>query len=236
VASVEVEVACEKALFATPEAVAAAIAYVDARISLLAAGASLAERDPSFRPSFERARRAIEGDRFGLVAHVLVTRGCQSAGCTDLKLLRDTGRVRANMNARTFESHVAMHKAAWQASGAAETAAIAAQTGGLPVAAAPAPIAPSPPPVTTGVARGPVPNVFDFPSSASIPAVSIMNAEPAGPAGTPAEQSAPREQPEPRAKPAPTKRSQAQRRQAAPETVAPPMSVLPPPPPIAATR
>ena len=76
VAGAAVETACEKALFASPEAVAAAVAYVDARISLLIASVKLAERDPDYRASVERLRRAIEADRFGLVGHVLTTRGC----------------------------------------------------------------------------------------------------------------------------------------------------------------
>ena len=39
-----VETACEKALFATPEATAAAVAYVDAQLSLLAAGSQQRRR------------------------------------------------------------------------------------------------------------------------------------------------------------------------------------------------
>ena len=66
VANADVEAACEKALFATPAAVAIAVAYVDARISLLAASAPLAARDPGYQPSFERARRALEADPYGL--------------------------------------------------------------------------------------------------------------------------------------------------------------------------
>src|SRR6185369_7556425 len=59
VANMLVEDACEKPLFASPEAVAAAVAYVDARLSLLAASAALAERDPSYRPVLERLRRGL---------------------------------------------------------------------------------------------------------------------------------------------------------------------------------
>ncbi len=113
VANPEVELACEKALFATPEAVAIAVAYVDARISLLAASASLAARDPGYQPSFERMRRALEADRFGLVAHVLTTRGCTAAGCPDLKHLRNSGPILANMKAQTFDGHVSLRANAW---------------------------------------------------------------------------------------------------------------------------
>ncbi|MBN8964272.1 MAG: hypothetical protein J0H89_02590, partial [Rhizobiales bacterium] len=81
VANAAVEEGCEKALFATPEAVAAAVAYVDARYSLLAPAIALARRDPSYRPMLERLQRAMEADRFGLVAHVLTTRGCTVSEC-----------------------------------------------------------------------------------------------------------------------------------------------------------
>ncbi len=93
VAGPAVEAACEKSLFASPEMVAAAVAYIDARVSLLAAGVNVAERDPSYRPSFERLRRGLEADRFGLVSHVLMTRGCTGTDCPDLKLVRDSSRI-----------------------------------------------------------------------------------------------------------------------------------------------
>src|SRR4051794_13546485 len=73
--SMPVETACEKALFATPEAVAAAVAYVEARYALLVASAALATRDPSYQPAVERLRRGLEADRFGLVAQLFATRG-----------------------------------------------------------------------------------------------------------------------------------------------------------------
>ena len=138
VASVVVENACERPLFASPEAVAAAVEYVDARFSLLAASAALAERDPSYQPVFERLRRGLEADRYGLVAHVLMTRGCNGADCAELRLLRDPARVVANMKARAFEASLGVHALAWQSNGA-----------GPAVASAPPFVAP-PPPSTTG--------------------------------------------------------------------------------------
>ncbi len=241
VASADVEAACEKTLFATAETVAAAIAYVDARISLLAASRSLAERDADFRPWFERARRAIETDRFGVAAHVLVTRGCQSGACTDLKVLRDSSRVTANMTARTFDNYVAVHVAAWQAAAGPDAAAAAQAHAAAPSQLAASPPAPPPAPATMGVASSATsqPSNLVYPSAASIPAVSIMNAEPTIPAaGASAEPTPPREHHEPRAKPAPAKRAQPARKQTVQESqaTAPPMSVLPPPPPPPTTR
>jgi hypothetical protein len=189
VANPEIETACERSLFATPEAVAIALAYIDAKVSLLGASASLAARDPSYQPSFERMRRALEADRFGVVAHVLTTRGCTAADCADLKHLRNSGPILANMKAQTFDGHVSA-----RASGAGKK--------------------------------------FDFPSAASIPAVSIMSAEPSSPGAA-------EPQTEPRAASAPAKKPQGPpaRRPSARDNGAreaqspPPMSVLPPPPP-----
>jgi hypothetical protein len=255
VASAAVEAACEKALFASPEAVAAAVAYVDARLSLLAAGVALAGRDPSYRPSLERLRRAIEADRFGLVAHVLLTRGCAGADCADLKLLRDSARILANMRARSFDARVAAHAAAWNPGGpavavapghavpgpgapraAAPTAAglavpslavpglavpmlsgavpsVPASTGPVPPVAMPAP------PAAGGTARpqatGPV--RYDFPSSDSIPAVSIMNAEPAA---------EPQAEPRPSATPQRRPQNQPARRQSSREPQGAPSAPL----------
>ena len=182
VASAVVENACERPLFASPEAVAAAVGYVDARFSLLAASAALAERDPSYQPAFERLRRGLEADRYGLVAHVLTTRGCNGADCAELRLLRDPARVVANMKARAFEASLGAHALAWQPNGRQRrrwhrrrrrrshcrhgASTPARGTGGT---VAPARLG------AAGSAK------FDFPSASSIPAVSIMNAEPGPP-------------------------------------------------------
>ena len=101
-------------------------AYVDARFSLLASSAALAERDPSYQPVFERLRRGLEADRYGLVAHVLMTRGCNGADCAELRLLRDPARVVANMKVRAFETSLGAHALAWQSNGSSPAVASAA--------------------------------------------------------------------------------------------------------------
>ena len=177
VANKLVEEACERPLFASPEAVAAAVAYVDARLSLLAASAALADRDPSYQPVFERLRRGLEADRYGLVAHVLSTRGCNGADCAELRLLRDPARVVANMKSRVFEASIGAHALAWPAnngSGAAPTASAPLATTGAGLRT-PALSSVPPAPGAPGSVK------FDFPSATSIPPVSIMNAEPGAP-------------------------------------------------------
>jgi len=213
VANMLVEEACERPLFASPEAVAAAVAYVDARLSLLAASAALADRDPSYQPVFERLRRGLEADRYGLVAHVLTTRGCNGADCAELRLLRDPARVVANMKSRVFEASIGAHALAWPANGSGATA----------TASGPAPLATTgaglrtpglssvpPTPAAPGSAK------VDFPSANSIPAVSIMNAEPGAPPDA-----------EPRPAPA-SKRPASPRRQTAHEPAPVPAAPLPP--------
>ncbi len=186
-----VESSCEKALFATPEAAAAAVSYVGAQLSLLAAGHAQAHRlDPSQETMLAHLRRAAELDRFGIVAHVLAVRdGCTPGRCSAFALLQDASRVRANMAERTYASLVNRHAVAWATAADRAVAAHSPTVG--PDAPAAGPVAAAKPPS----------NLF-FPSSSSIPAVSIMSAEPTaqppattGAADTAAPPTAPRKPP-----------------------------------------
>ena len=159
-----VEDACEKALFASPEAAAAAVSYVAAQLSLLASAGDHARRaGPG--SGLMQLRHALEADAFGVVAQVLAARdGCTPAQCGAFALLQDTRRISTNLAERPFEARLKQHAAAWPASG------------GRPVASAPA-AAPQP----TAAAGPRVPNNLYFPSASSIPPVNIMTAEPAAP-------------------------------------------------------
>jgi hypothetical protein len=169
-----VERSCEKTLFATPETVAAGIAYIAARLSLLADSLEYAERiDNSYALQLEGIRRALEADRFGLVAHVLKNRdGCTVEACPSLALFRDKTKVVANLIGDPFEGFVGRYAASWEERTVTATGTTApvnpttAQTS-----------APNPP--SRGSSR------WDFPSSKTIPPVSIMDPEPAGPAPKP---------------------------------------------------
>ena len=205
VANETIEAACEKSLFASPETIAAAVAYVDAKLTLLADSLELVARDRGYETSIERLRRSIEGDRFGMVAHVLATRGCTAENCAAFKLLRDPRRVVTNLRERYFDANVVLNASSWRPDGPAPA----------PVAATPASpaIAAAPHVATTGSSPPPA-GKFNFPSAASIPAISIMNAEPPlAPGennGTPPPQAA--------APAAPPARAPAPRRQSARET------------------
>ncbi len=175
-----VEGACERTVFASPETVAAATAYVSARLSLLAdAHEYTARRDQSYESAIAGLRRTIGADRYGLASQVLAVRdGCTADACDAFGLVYDDKKLRANMKDRLFDATVARYAVNWPS----RTRPLASSGGGTP----------------TGVPAGP--NV-SFPSSASIPPVSIMNSEPpqaAAPGSPPpAQASAPAPEPRP---------------------------------------
>jgi hypothetical protein len=183
--STQVETACEKAVFATPEAVAAAVAYVEARFSLLAASAALAARDPSYQPAVERLRRGIEDDHFGVVAQVFSTRGCNPADCADFAVLRDNKRIVANMKGNVFASHVAAHGLAWNPGGAGATLAVASPTQSPAAVRPPSELVHLPGtteagasvPAAASSSSGAVRPRYEYPSADTIPAISIMDPE-----------------------------------------------------------
>lgn len=164
-----VESSCEKALFQTPETTAAALSYVTAQLALLADVAAHARRPGIRAPvALDNLRRAIETDRFGLVARVLAVRdGCTPTACAAFGLVGDSSRIAVNLAERTYDLYVARHAATWPASmkGPVAGATAAPEEGAAPAAAA---------------GRG---DLF-FPSAASIPPVTIMNAEPPAPPET----------------------------------------------------
>lgn len=202
-----VEAVCEKTLFASPETLAAAIAYIDARLSLFVEASELG-RNSGAGDALERLRRSIEADRYGLVAHVLTTRGCDPDHCPTLSLMRDSAQVASNLKDRTFDANVVLHAGSWRsdvsslASAPAPALMTAPSLASAPVPSAPTSTAPAAPTPQS-------PSKFEFPSSASIPAVNIMSPEPAAPAPKAAEQAAP---PPPTPKPAPARRQSARER------------------------
>jgi hypothetical protein len=224
-----VESACEKALFATPEAAAASVAYVTAQLSLLADGSEFERRSgANYESVLGAVRHALETDRFGIVAHVFADRdGCTRVRCDSFRLLRDPSQVSENLGERKYETYVLHHAAEWL-----QTALSAVASNAPALAAAPAPL---PPPYSVPGPVGPAKTVSGglyFPSSASIPPVSIMNAEPTGPqqqAGAPADGTAKSavRKPTPLTPPAPPAASAQQVRR--PTNLAPPMQPAPAP-------
>jgi hypothetical protein len=181
-----VEASCEAAVFLKPENVAAATAYAEARLRLLTDGLDYARRaDGAYADRLVHLRRGLEADRYGFVAHVLATRdGCTPETCEAFALLGDATTVKRNLAARTLEDYVARYAATWSGQ-AAPAAAVAVSS----PAALPLPGMASPAETIAGVSvttGSPAPRPIDFPTSASIPPVSIMT-EPPGASASAAE-------------------------------------------------
>jgi hypothetical protein len=161
----DVEAACEKSLFAGPATVASATSYVAARFALLADMVAYAKRGGGgINSVLLPLRRSLESDRFGFVAHTLVVADhCSSDHCEALALLDNSSQVRANLSGQTLDRYLDHYLPVW------------AKAPDVPVAdaASTSAIEPSAPPHK-------MVNI-DFPSAASIPAISIMNPEPPGP-------------------------------------------------------
>src|SRR5258708_17682537 len=153
-----VEAACEKAVFASPESVSAAAAYVTAKLALLVDRNDNARRaGPTSASELAPLLTALEVDRFGIVAHVLAQRhGCTAGKCDALIWFSDHSHVLANLRDRTFDEEVAKFAAIWNSASRVAIDGAAAE----PPRSAPAPLTVSP--------------RYDFPSPQSIPPVNIM--------------------------------------------------------------
>jgi hypothetical protein len=175
-----VERSCERTLFATPEAMASAVSYVAAQLNLFADVSEFVNRGNSdLEPLLASLRRAVETDRYGLVAHVLATRdGCTVEQCAALAMMRDASKLNANLTQRTYEFYVGRHSSVWPAAAPGPTASAAPPA--IPGAPGAQPLPQGASAVATPTAARPNGELF-FPSSESIPPVNIMTAEPGVP-------------------------------------------------------
>jgi hypothetical protein len=167
----DIENACERSVFADPQSAARAVGYISARLSLLADAAAMTGRGGSdLLAALAPTRRAIELDRFGIAAHVLAVRdGCTAEKCAAFAMVHDASTLKANFKVHAFDTYVARYVAAWgKGEAAPENVPQASAPETAPVASVPEPLSPS----------HPLDSRYDFPSSASIPPVSIMNSEP----------------------------------------------------------
>jgi hypothetical protein len=163
--------ACEKALFGSAETVAAAVSYAAAQLERLTTYGDVAAENRNMTPDLAALRRAVERDRYGLVAHVLVENyRCTPSDCPAFRLFTNRRQIVANMETQSFDGVVARYAAAWNA----PTPPPVAAPSTAPVAAlGPAAGAPLGPPLLTGK-----PTNAEFPTAASTPPVSIMTPEP----------------------------------------------------------
>src|SRR6266436_3751762 len=155
--------ACEKGLFGSAESAAAALSYAASQITWLIAFGDVAAANASMTPELQMVRRAVERDRYGLMAYVLVARDhCTPSDCAAFRALTDHNQIAANMNERIYESLIARYASLWNA----------------PVA--PGPVATLAPSAPTGK-----PTNAEFPTAASPPPISIMTPEPGSAAPAP---------------------------------------------------
>ena len=207
-----VEISCERALFAGPDTAATGTSYVATRLALLADITDYSAR-AGMNPDdvLPGLQTSLAADRYGFVAQVLATRdGCTAEKCETFTLFRDAGRLRANLQERTFSGYVARNSAAWHG----------APTPPAPIAGLPPMASPLIPSTTAGIS--PVPPGFNLPSAASIPPVSIMTPEPGSP--QPGAVGAPTQSQTAPAARRPAARKQSQSRSAP--------AAAPPPPPV----
>jgi hypothetical protein len=175
--------ACEKVLFGSAESSATAVAYAASLITqLVDASAATVGKTPS--SEYLALRRAVERDRYGLMAYTLMARDhCSPSSCAAFRSLADNHQVVANMDERLYENLITRYAPLWNAPAPAPAGLMA----GLP---------PSGP---TGK-----PTNADFPSAASTPPVNIMTPEPtlAAPKPPASATAAPSPRPAPAAPPA----------------------------------
>ncbi len=134
--------------------------YAASQISRLTAFGDIATAGKNTRTELQALRRAVERDRYGLMAYVLMARDhCSPASCAAFRSLADNHQVVANMDERLYENMITRYAPSWNAP--APAPAGAGLMAGLP---------PSGP---TGK-----PTNADFPSAASTPPVNIMTPEP----------------------------------------------------------
>jgi hypothetical protein len=210
--------ACEKAVYGSPEATAAALSYAGRQITRLTAYGDVLTANKSMTPELQALRRAVENDRYGLMAEVLVVRDhCTPSDCSAFKSLTDRTRIAANIEERTYNGMIARYSVIWNTP-----------------AATPAAVAAIVPPLIPGVPTG-KPTNAEFPSASSTPAVSIMTPEPplnsaARAQGSPATANAAPAAP-PKQSPSPSPPPAAAKKQAAPKTARAPAPAPPPPGP-----
>jgi hypothetical protein len=200
--------ACEKVLFGSAESTAAALSYAASQITRLTALGDVAAANARMTGELQMVRRAVERDRYGLMAYALAARDhCTPSDCAAFRALADRNQIVANMNERTYEGLIVRYAPSWNA----------------PVAA-PAPVA-----VLPSMPSG-KPTNAEFPSAASTPPISIMTPEPVqatssstprSPAATSSSTgaNAPLPSPRPVSTTAPAAAALAAKKQAGPKTV-----------------
>ena len=119
--------ACEKALFGSAESAAAAVSYAASQITRLTASGEVASANGSVTPELQMLRAAVERDRYGLMAQVLLARDhCTPSNCRAFRALTDSRQIIANMEQRPYDALIARYAPLWNAPAAAASGPLAA--------------------------------------------------------------------------------------------------------------
>ena len=146
--------ACEKAVFGSAESVAAAVSYAASQVTRLTTFGDVAAANKNLTYELLTLRRAIERDRYGLMAQVLMARDqCTPSQCAAFRALTDSHQIVVNMAERTYDALISRYAPSWNAA----AGPVAALSSSMP----------------TGK-----PTNAEFPTAASTPAVNIMTPEP----------------------------------------------------------
>ena len=107
--------ACEKVLFGSAESSAAAVAYAASLMTqLVETGDAATVKNPS--SEFLALRRAVERDRYGLMAYVLMARDhCTPQACPAFRSLADSRQVAGNMDEHAYENLITRYASSWNA-------------------------------------------------------------------------------------------------------------------------
>src|SRR4051812_1818039 len=106
--------ACEKVLFGSAESVAAAVTYAASQITLLTSLGDVATANKGAGSDLLALRRAVERDRYGLMAYVLMARDrCTPTACRAFRSLTEPRQIASNMEDRVYEGLVMRYAASW---------------------------------------------------------------------------------------------------------------------------
>jgi hypothetical protein len=162
--------ACERVLFQSPQAIAAALQYRESQLEIFEEGLRLGAVKGALKQPLNRVQRMLERDQFGITAYVLATRrGCSEVSCDSLVQFGAATRVRAHLQQGTFQRRLDETFL--------PTPAVAARSPTPDPGRAvidPRPVGGGTPPSKFK----PLGEQYSLPSAASIPPISIMNDEP----------------------------------------------------------
>src|SRR6202171_5127271 len=119
--------ACEKGLFGSAESTAAALSYAASQITRLTALGDVAAANARMTGELQMVRRAVERDRYGLMAYALAARDhCTPSDCAAFRALAGRNQIAANMDERVYDGLIARYAPSWNAPAAAAPVAMLA--------------------------------------------------------------------------------------------------------------